>query len=335
MAEFSDHHKILTAGYFNDVLRTWQTRTSKINPDCLIYPVFVTKDPNQLSEITSLPGQYHVGIDRLHEYLSHPVELGLKTVLLFACMDDSDKDENGSSVDDETLNPVLCAIRVLKDCFPNLVIACDVCLCGFTSHGHCGILKNNGSIDNQASIKRLADAAFCYAQHGAHIVAPSDMMDGTTKAISDVLKKHNMRNNVTIMRYSAKFASCYYGPFRDACKSSPGFGDRKSYQLPPGSSSLARRAVLRDVEEEADILMVKPGLPYLDIVKQTKDMFPEFPLAIYQVSGEYAMLWHSAKAGVFDLRTAVFETLESMHRAGADILITYYTPKVLEWLQKK
>ena len=195
------------------------------------------------------------------------------------------------------------------------------------------ILKN-GSIDNDASIKRLAEISLAYAKAGCQIIAPSDMMDGRVGAIKQTLAENGLGNTVTVMSYSAKFASSFYGPFRDAAKSAPAFGDRKCYQLPPGSTGLAERAVDRDVREGADILMVKPGLAYLDVVKMVKSKYPSHPLAIYQVSGEYAMLYHGAQAGAFNLKTTLLEVLTSMRRAGADIIITYYTPSLLDWLKE-
>ncbi|XP_057289322.1 delta-aminolevulinic acid dehydratase-like [Hydractinia symbiolongicarpus] len=327
-------HKIIQGGYFNDTLRSWQTRTSRIDPQCLIYPIFISSDENVLEEIKRLPGQYRIGANKLKEHLRPAVEDGLRTVLLFGIMKNEHKDDMGSNIISTHHNPVFQAIKVLKQEFPSLTIACDVCLCGYTSHGHCGVLTNSGVIDNRKSVELISNAALSYAHAGCDIVAPSDVMDGRIKAISDALKKDNIRNKVSIMSYSAKFASCFYGPFRDAAGSAPTFGDRRCYQLPPGASGLANRLISRDIKEEADILMVKPGMIYLDVVKDTKTKYPNHPLAIYQVSGEYAMLYYASQHGAFELKKAVFESLESMHRAGADILITYYAPQVLKWLKE-
>jgi porphobilinogen synthase len=194
-------------------------------------------------------------------------------------------------------------------------------------------LYDDGTINNEASISRLAEVAVAYAKAGCQVIAPSDMMDGRVGAIKQSLKVAGLGGSISVLSYSAKFASGLYGPFRDAAKSAPAFGDRRCYQLPPGSAGLALRAVERDVREGADMLMVKPGMIYLDIVRQIKDKFPEYPLAIYQVSGEYAMFWHAAKAGAIDLQRVVMETIASMRRAGVDIIITYYTPKILDWLK--
>lgn len=230
------------------------------------------------------------------------------------------------------MNPVIRALPVLRQAFPNLLIACDVCLCPYTSHGHCGIIED-GHINNEKSIQRIATIAFNYARHGAHIVAPSDMMDNRISAIKKVLIANQFENRCSVLSYSVKFASGFYGPFRDAAKSAPSFGDRKCYQLPTGSRGLALRAARRDVEEGADMLMVKPGMSYLDIVRQTKDEFPELPLFIYQVSGEYSMILNGAKAGAFDLKTVLSEVLTSMRRAGSDCIITYFVPMLLEWMK--
>lgn len=193
---------------------------------------------------------------------------------------------------------------------------------------------NENGIDNQASIDRLAEIALNYARAGAHIVAPSDMMDNRIGAMKQLLIKNGYEKKVSVLSYSVKFASSFYGPFRDAAKSAPSFGDRKCYQLPPGSKGLSMRAAQRDVDEGADMLMVKPGLAYLDIVRQTKDAFPNHPLFVYQVSGEYAMIYHAAQSGAMDFQSCLTEILIGMRRAGADCVISYYTPKVLKWLKK-
>jgi len=225
-----------------------------------------------------------------------------------------------------------------------------VCLCAYTNHGHCGILAHDGVIDNQRSIDALADMALAFAQAGVHVVAPSDMMDSRVAAIKAKLHQHSLGSRVAVMAYSAKFASAFYGPFREAAGSAPQFGDRKAYQLPPFSRGLAIRAVKRDIEEGADFVMVKPATLYMDIIREVKDLSP-VPVCCYHVSGEYAMLWHAAAAKSEDLRKAaeegdvkkaaenaelqatVWETLLCLRRAGSDIIITYYTPLVLAWLR--
>ncbi|KAM7144075.1 delta-aminolevulinic acid dehydratase isoform 2-T5 [Macrochelys suwanniensis] len=244
------------------------------------------------------------------------------------------QDERGSAADVEN-TPAIQAIKKIRSSFPELLIACDVCLCPYTSHGHCGILRKDGTIQNEASCQRLAEVSLAYAKAGCHIVAPSDMMDGRIAAMKEALVSNNMGNKVSVMSYSAKFASCFYGPFRDAALSKPAFGDRRCYQLPPGARGLALRAVDRDVREGADMLMVKPGMPYLDLVRDVKAKHPTHPLAVYHVSGEFAMLWHGAQAGAFNLKTAVMEVMTGFRRAGADIIITYYVPQLLKWLKEE
>jgi len=325
-----DH--VLQGGYFHPLLRSWQETEATVLPETLVYPVFVTDNPDAEEEIPSLPGVKRFGTHSILTHLEPLVEdYHLKSILIFGVPSKIVKDGRGSEADSPS-TPVIEVLPLLRQRFPELLLIVDVCLCPYTDHGHCGILTDDGSIDTPLSCQRIADVALAYAKAGAHVVAPSDMMDGRIAAIKDALLNNGVGNKVSIMSYSAKFASSFYGPFRDAAKSAPAFGDRKCYQLPPGSRGLAARAVARDVEEGADMLMVKPGLAYLDIVAQTKDDHPNHPLAVYQVSGEYAMLWHGAAAGAFDLKTTLKEVLTSMRRAGADIIITYYTPMVLKWI---
>jgi len=326
----------LHSGYSHPLLREWQD-SAPLLVSQLIYPLFVSDSHNAKVEIKSLPGNYQLSIDKLEEFLTPLVKKGLRSVLLFGVFTNTDnktpKDPNGDCAlrDD---SPVPQAIRLLRKTFPDLYVATDVCLCAYTSHGHCGILTEDGTINNDKSIHRLAEVATHYAKAGAHMVAPSDMMDGRVGAIKKMLHENGFGNKVAVMSYSAKFASCFYGPFRDAAQSAPTFGDRKKYQLPPASRGLAIRAAKRDEAEAADFIMVKPAGPYLDIVREVKNMV-NTPVAVYHVSGEYAMLWHAAANGAFDLKTAVLETLRGFRRAGADIIITYFTPSLLDWLQEK
>uniref|UniRef100_G1PS48 Delta-aminolevulinic acid dehydratase n=2 Tax=Myotis lucifugus TaxID=59463 RepID=G1PS48_MYOLU len=288
--------------------------------------------PDDVQPIASLPGVARYGVNRLEEMLRPLVEEGLRCVLVFGVPSRVPKDERGSAADAED-SPTVEAVRLLRKTFPSLLVACDVCLCPYTSHGHCGLLSENGAFQAKESRQRLAEVALAYAKAGCQVVAPSDMMDGRVEAIKEALMAHGFGNRVSVMSYSAKFASCFYGPFRDAAQSSPAFGDRRCYQLPPGARGLALRAVDRDVREGADMVMVKPGMPYLDIVREVKNKHPELPLAVYHVSGEFAMLWHGAQAGAFDLKAAVLEVMTAFRRAGADIIITYYTPQLLQWLK--
>ncbi|XP_071543378.1 delta-aminolevulinic acid dehydratase [Panulirus ornatus] len=326
--------RVLHSGYFNSTMRRWQTSNTEIHPWNLMYPVFVVDDADAEQPVASLPGVTRYGINKLVPAIKPLVQNGLSSVLLFGVPSNMPKDEYGSSADAPN-TPVILAVKLLREAFPDLLVACDVCLCAYTSHGHCGILNKDGTIDNTPSIKRLAEQATAYAKAGAQIIAPSDMMDGRVGAIKASLKEAGLASRVSVLSYAVKFASSFYGPFRDAAKSAPAFGDRRCYQLPSGSAGLASRAADRDVEEGADMLMVKPGIAYLDVVKQTKDKYPQYPLFIYQVSGEYAMLYHGAQAGAFDLRVILMEVLTSMRRAGADVIISYYTPRVLEWLKEK
>lgn len=325
---------ILHSGYFHPVMRKWQSMNCEIGPHNLMYPVFIVDDPDAVQPVVSMPGVSRYGVNRLKEALEPLVKKGLKSVLLFGVAESLQKDPIGSNADSK-VNPVIVALPLLRKWFPELVIACDVCLCPYTSHGHCGLLLPSGAINNEASIKRIGEVSLAYARAGAHIVAPSDMMDGRIAAIKKALASAGLSNTVSVLSYAAKFASGFYGPFRDAAKSAPSSGDRKCYQLPPGSKGLAARAALRDVNEGADMLMVKPGLAYLDIVRQTKDAHPEHPLFIYQVSGEFAMIAHAAKAGAIDLKTVLEEVLVAMRRAGGDCIITYFTPQILDWMQMK
>jgi porphobilinogen synthase len=260
------------------------------------------------------------------------------------------KDGVGSSADSPSRSPVLRALPVLRRLYPDLLVMCDLCLCGYTDHGHCGAVGNAaGDIDNARSIQRLGEIAVAFADAGAHVIAPSDMMDGRVGAIKAALRAADAASvdggptralrlsNVPVMSYAAKFASCFYGPFRDAAHSGMAFGDRSHYQLPPGSRSLALRAVERDLREGADMVMVKPGLAYLDIIRDIASSngsggLGRVPIAVYQVSGEFAMLALAAQAGALDLRRAVLETLVAFKRAGASIFITYFAPQVLKWL---
>jgi len=298
----------------------------------LMYPIFITDDPDASVEIPTLPNQRRWGINKLEGFLGPLVKKGLQSVILFGVPFNCQKDGRGTPADDPT-GPVILAIKKIRQLFPSLYIACDVCLCEYTDHGHCGLLHGDGSINTTPSVDRIAEVAVNYAKAGAHCVAPSDMMDGRIKAIKRGLIDAGFGNKCTLMSYSAKFASALYGPFRDAAGSAPSFGDRKCYQLPPTAKGLARRAIQRDTMEGADIIMVKPALPYLDIIADAAELAGDHPIACYQVSGEFAMVYAGARAGVYDLRTMAFETVEGMVRAGATIILTYFTPEFLEWLE--
>ncbi|XP_025269686.1 endoplasmic reticulum chaperone BiP isoform X2 [Camponotus floridanus] len=305
----------LHSGIFHPVLRQWQSPNVEITANNLMYPIFISDEKNAKDAISSMPGIYRYGINQLENVLTPLVAKGLQSVLLFGILQHLEKDEIGSNAD-SAKNPIIQALPLLRRKFPNLLIACDVCLCPYTIHGHCGILNNDGSINNTDSIRRIAEIAVSYAKAGAQIVAPSDMMDGRIGAIKHGLATAGYSNKVAVLSYAIKFASGLYGPFRDASQSAPKFGNRMCYQLPPGSNGLAARAAARDVDEGADMLMVKPGLPYLDVVRCTKDTYPQYPLFVYQVSGEYAMLHHGAQNGAINLENVLNEILLSMRRAA-------------------
>jgi porphobilinogen synthase len=228
------------------------------------------------------------------------------------------KDIYGTAADDPK-GPVISAIRLLRKHFRDLFICADVCLCEYTSHGHCGILRDDGGLNNVQSVERISDVAIAYAKAGAHCVAPSDMNDGRIRAIKLKLIEEGIAHQTVLMSYAAKFSGCLYGPFRDAAGSCPSFGDRKCYQLPPGGRGLARRAITRDVNEGADIIMVKPASQYLDIISDAKELARDLPISAYMVSGEFAMIHAGAQAGVFDLKEMLFETHQSILRAGATV----------------
>ncbi|XP_006461195.1 hypothetical protein AGABI2DRAFT_192728 [Agaricus bisporus var. bisporus H97] len=326
-----DISSILQGGYQHPLSRSWQTR-SALTKSMFMYPIFITDDPNARVEIPSLPGQCRWGVNQLEAFLGPLVKKGLRSVILFGVPLNCPKDARGSPADDPT-GPVILAIKKIRELFPDIYIACDVCLCEYTDHGHCGFLHEDGTINTAPSVERIAEVAVNYAKAGAHCVAPSDMMDGRIKAIKRSLIDASLGNKCTLMSYSAKFASALYGPFRDAAGSAPSFGNRKCYQLPPTAKGLGRRAIQRDVVEGADIIMVKPALPYLDIIADAAELAPDHPIACYQVSGEFAMVHAGARAGVYDLRTMAFESVESMVRAGATIILSYFTPEFLNWLE--
>jgi len=299
----------------------------------LIYPLFISDQDDEETLIPSLPDQHRRGINKIAAFLEPLVRKGLRSVILFGVpIAPGVKDALGTAADDPQ-GPVIASIRLLRQRFPQLFVVADVCLCEYTSHGHCGILRDDGSLNNESSVDRISDVAMAYAQAGAHCVAPSDMNDGRIRAIKLKLIEAGIAHQVVLMSYAAKFSGCLYGPFRDAAGSVPSFGDRKCYQLPPGGRGLARRAIERDIGEGADIIMVKPASQYLDIISDAKEIGRNMPIAAYQVSGEFAMVHAAAKAGVFDLKTMAFETTEGILRAGATIVVSYFTPQFLDWLE--
>ncbi|KAH8868996.1 Delta-aminolevulinic acid dehydratase [Schistosoma japonicum] len=319
----------LHSSYSKLLFRQWHSADYKFGAENLVYPIFLSHDPECDVIITSLIDQRRIGCNRIIEFLAPLVAKQLKSVLLFGTVNKDQKDATGSACDAPN-SPVIQAIKLLKSAFPNLVVICDVCLCAYTDSGHCGILRDDGCLDVPKTVERLAEISKRFALEGADVIAPSDMMDGRVKKIKMAIESIGLTEKVAVMSYSAKFASCLYGPFRDAAQSAPSFGDRRHYQLPPGAKGLALRAAIRDANEGADFIMVKPGLPYLDIINELRQLLPHHPLAVYHVSGEYAMLKHAANAGALDLKQAALELMTSFRRAGASIIVTYLTPYLLE-----
>lgn len=309
----------------NSILRDMIRETS-LDVGDLIYPLFVVPGDNIKEEIDSMPGVYHFSIDLLIEEVKEVRDVGIPAILLFGVP--SYKDELGSEAYSEE-GIVQKAVREIKEKVPEIVVITDVCMCGYTIHGHCGIVEN-GQVVNDKTIDYIAKIALSHVEAGADIVAPSDMMDGRVAAIRKLLDSKGFVNT-PIMAYSAKYASSFYGPFREAANSFPQFGDRKSYQMDYGNSNEALREIALDIEEGADIVMVKPALSYLDIIRRVKDNF-NIPIAAYNVSGEYSMVKAAAKMGWIDEKSVVLEILTSIKRAGADIVITYFAKDVAKWL---
>uniref|UniRef100_A0A7C4NTG4 Delta-aminolevulinic acid dehydratase n=1 Tax=Thermodesulfobacterium geofontis TaxID=1295609 RepID=A0A7C4NTG4_9BACT len=304
-------------------------RETHLTIDDLIYPLFICEGKNIKQEIKSMPEVYRFSIDKALEEIKEATQLGIKAVLLFGIPDK--KDEVGTSAYIEN-GIIQKAVRAIKDKFPELIVITDVCLCEYTSHGHCGIIKN-GEVDNDLTLEVLAKIAVSHAKAGADIVAPSDMMDGRVGRIREALDEAGF-SHVAIMSYAVKYCSAFYGPFREAAESAPKFGDRRSYQMDPANSREALREASLDIEEGADIIMVKPAMPYLDIIKMLRNEF-NYPLAAYQVSGEYAMIKAVSKLGWLDEEKILWESLISIKRAGADLIITYFAKKIAKKLNEK
>jgi porphobilinogen synthase len=301
-------------------------RETHLGPADMIQPLFVRHGGGPSDAIESMPGQHHHGIDGLVEAAAGVHAAGVPAVLLFGLP--ARKDEAGSEAYDPE-GIVQLGVRAIKAELPDLIVITDVCLCQYTSHGHCGVLRD-GVVDNDVSLELLADTALSHAAAGADMVAPSDMMDGRVAAIRASLDNEGL-TDTAILAYSAKFASAFYGPFRDAAHSTPSEGDRKGYQMDPANGNEAVREALLDIDEGADVVMVKPALPYLDVLRRRRAE-TLVPLAAYQVSGEYAMLEAAAARGLVDRRAAALEALTAIRRAGADLVITYYAAEAAGWL---
>jgi porphobilinogen synthase len=313
-------------------------RETELNPSDFLYPLFVRPGNGLKNEIRSMPGIYQWSVDRLADEAREIAALGIPAVVLFGIPDEKDP------VGKENFDPdgvVQRAIRQIKDAVPEMVVATDVCMCEYTDHGHCGLLNlgeqlpephlPQGYVLNDPTLDVLAKVALSHARAGADIVAPSGMMDGMVQAIRGALDAEQFEN-VIILSYAVKYASAFYGPFRDAAESPPKFGDRKSHQMDPANAREALHEAALDVAEGADMLMVKPALPYLDVVWRVHEAFPQLPLAAYNVSGEYAMLKAAAANGWMDERGAVLEALTGIKRAGADMILTYHAKDAARWL---
>lgn len=293
-------------------------RETRLSPEQMIYPIFVCPGEKVRNEISSMPGQFNVSIDNAVVIAREAEKLGVAGIILFGIP--KEKDETGSDASSQS-GIIQEALRAIRENVRELLLITDVCLCEYTSHGHCGVIKQ-GDVENDSTLKLLADSALSHVRAGADMVAPSDMMDGRVAAIRTALDAEGF-TNVPIMAYSAKYASGFYGPFREAAGSAPQFGDRRSYQMDPSNAREALREIELDIEEGADIVMVKPALAYLDIIARARERF-DVPIAAYQVSGEYAMIEAASRAGWIDRDRIILEATTAIKRAGADILITYY-----------
>ena len=305
-------------------------RETQLSPTDLIYPLFVRHGRHIRQPIPSMPGIAQLSVDEAVVEAKTAVTLGIPAVILFGLPAAKDPIGQENLADDGIVQQ---AIRAIKAELPDLLVVTDVCLCEYTDHGHCGLLDKTGRILNDETLDVLADVAISHAQAGADIVAPSGMMDGMVAAIRAALDAHGY-THLPVMSYAVKYASAFYGPFRDAADGAPKFGDRKSHQMDPANVREALREAELDVAEGADFLMVKPGLPYLDVIRAVKKQFPELPLAAYNVSGEYAMIKAAAANGWLDEKGVVLETLLSFKRAGADLIITYHALDAARWMKQ-
>ncbi len=303
-------------------------RETRLSPSEFVYPVFVTHGENSREPIEPMPGCDQISLDLLAEEVGEAADLGIPAVMLFGLP--SKKDPLGTEAYDPE-GIIQEAIKVIKRSSTGMMVITDVCLCEYTDHGHCGVI-DGGRVDNDATLELLARTALSHVQAGADMVAPSAMMDGQVRAIRDALDSHDYSES-PIMGYAAKFASAFYGPFRVAADSTPQFGDRRSYQMDPANARMAMREIESDIAEGADIVMVKPAMAYLDIIRQARDRF-DHPLSAYNVSGEYSMIKAAASQGWIDGKSATLELLTAIKRAGADIILTYHAKEAARWLKE-
>ncbi len=302
-------------------------RETGLSADHLVYPLFVTHGSDRREPVESMPGVERLTISHLAEEAKEIASLGIPAVLLFGIPSDKDEAATGA-YDPEGI--VQLAVRAVKQAEPSLTVITDVCLCEYTSYGHCGIVREDGEVDNDLTLELLSKTAVSHAEAGADVIAPSDMMDGRIGAIRAQLDAEG-HSELPILAYSSKFASAFYGPFRDAAASTPAFGDRRGYQLDPANAREAVREATLDVEEGADVVMVKPALPYLDVIARVRDAVP-VPVAAYNVSGEYAAVKAASERGWLDEQKVVLESLTAIRRAGADIVVTYHAKEAARWL---
>ena len=310
----------------NDLFRRL-IRETTLSIDNLIYPLFAVFGKKVRNPISSMPGIFQLSVDELVKEARMARDLGIPAVLLFGIPDRKDELATGAFAKDGIVQR---AVREIRQKVPDILVVTDVCLCEYTSHGHCGMIEK-GDVENDATLEVLAETAVSHARAGAHMVAPSAMMDGQVGAIREGLDEAGF-DHVPILAYSAKYASCFYGPFREAAESAPQFGDRRSYQMDAANSDEAIREISLDVGEGADIIMVKPAMPYLDVIRRAKEEF-DLPLAAYQVSGEFAMIKAAASMGWLDEERTMLETLTAIRRAGADMVITYFAPAAARLLR--
>jgi porphobilinogen synthase len=305
-------------------------RETTLAPDDFVQPLFVVSGDDVRRPVSSMPGVAQISTDQLAREVVELRGLGIKAVLLFGIPASKDAYGSESYADDGVVQN---AIRALKDADPELVVVTDVCLCEYTEHGHCGLVDEDGTVLNDETLEHLARIALSHAEAGADVVAPSGMIDGMVGALRSALDAEG-RHDLAILSYAVKYASAFYGPFREAAEGAPAFGDRRSHQMDPANAREAIREAALDVDEGADALMVKPALGYLDVVRDVRERFPELPLAAYNVSGEYAMVKAAAQNGWLDERAAVLEVLTAIRRAGADLVVTYHAKDAAAWLQR-
>lgn len=320
---FKRHRRLRSSNAMRSMVRENHVRTEDF-----IYPIFVIEGEKIKNEVPSMPGVYQLSFDLLLDEVKEVYELGIRSVIFFGVISEKDEIGTGAFAEDGIIQQ---ATRLVKEEFPELLVVADTCLCEYTSHGHCGVIHDH-DVDNDESLKLLAKTAVSQAEAGADIIAPSNMMDGFVVVIRQALDEAGY-SHIPIMSYAVKYASAYYGPFRDAADSTPQFGDRKTYQMDPANRLEALREAESDVAEGADFLIVKPAMSYLDIVREVRDNF-NVPVVAYNVSGEYSMVKAAAQNGWIDEKALVMEKLTSMKRAGADLIITYFAKDVAKWLKE-